>query len=146
MFFGATAGSTSGGVKIIRHIILLKNSFVELKKQLHPSAIIPVRFNGNVVNRDIITNILAFVILYIFIFSIGTVCMALTGVDFITAIGSAGSAIGNVGPGIGDVGPAETYSSIPTTGKYILCVLMFIGRLELFTVLLILTPYFWRDH
>ena len=72
--------------------------------------------------------------------------MALTGVDFITAVGSAGSAIGNIGPGIGDVGPAETYSSIPTIGKYILCTLMFIGRLELFTVLLILTPYFWRDH
>jgi len=146
MFFGATAGSTSGGVKIIRHIILLKNSFVELKKQLHPSAVIPVRFNGNVVNRDIISNILAFVMLYIVVFSLGTVCMALTGVDFITAVGSAGSAIGNIGPGIGDVGPAETYSSIPTIGKYILCTLMFIGRLELFTVLLILTPYFWRDH
>ena len=72
--------------------------------------------------------------------------MSLTGVDFITAVGSAVSAIGNVGPGIGDVGPAETYSSIPTTGKYILCVLMFLGRLELFTVLLILTPFFWRDH
>lgn len=146
MFFGATAGSTSGGVKLIRHMILLKNSFSELKKQLHPSAIIPVRINNSVVTRDVILNIQAFIILYIFLFSIGTILMSLTGVDFITAVGSAGSAIGNVGPGIGDVGPAETYSSIPTTGKYILCVLMFLGRLELFTVLLILTPFFWRDH
>ena len=146
MFFGATAGSTSGGVKLIRHIILLKNSFSELKKQLHPSAIIPVRINNSVITRDVILNIQAFIILYIFLFSIGTMLMSLTGVDFITAVGSAGSAIGNVGPGIGDVGPSETYSSIPTTGKYILCALMFLGRLELFTVLLILTPFFWRDH
>jgi len=146
MFFGATAGSTSGGVKLIRHMILLKNSFVELKKQLHPSAIIPVRINNTVVTRDVILNIQAFIILYIFLFSIGTVLLSLTGVDFITAVGASGSAIGNVGPGIGDVGPSETYSSIPTTGKYILCVLMFLGRLELFTVLLILTPFFWRDH
>ena len=146
MFFGATAGSTSGGVKLIRHIVLIKNIFVELKKQLHPSAVIPIRFNSNVVNRDIVTNILAFMMLYIVLFSIGTILMSLTGVDFITAIGSAGSAIGNIGPGIGDVGPAQTYSQIPVAGKYILCALMFLGRLELFTVLLILTPFFWTDH
>ena len=146
MFFGATAGSTSGGVKLIRHIVLLKNIFVELKKQLHPSAVIPIRFNSNVVSRDIVTNILAFMMLYIVLFSIGTILMSLTGVDFITAVGSAGSAIGNVGPGIGDVGPAQTYSQIPVAGKYILCALMFLGRLELFTVLLILTPFFWTDH
>ena len=84
--------------------------------------------------------------LYIVLFAIGTILMSLTGVDFITAVGSAGSAIGNVGPGIGDVGPAETYSQIPVAGKYILCALMFLGRLELFTVLLILTPFFWTDH
>lgn len=146
MFFGATAGSTSGGVKLIRHIVLIKNIFVELKKQLHPSAVIPIRFNSNVVNRDIVTNILAFMMLYIVLFSIGTILMSLTGVDFITAVGSAGSAIGNIGPGIGDVGPAQTYSQIPVAGKYILCALMFLGRLELFTVLLILTPFFWTDH
>ena len=146
MFFGATAGSTSGGVKLIRHIVLLKNIFVELKKQLHPSAVIPIRFNSNVVSRDIISNILAFMMLYLVLFSIGTILMSLTGVDFITAVGSAGSAIGNVGPGIGDVGPSETYSQIPVAGKYILCALMFLGRLELFTVLLIFTPFFWTDH
>jgi len=146
MFFGATAGSTSGGVKLIRHIVLLKNIFVELKKQLHPSAVIPIRFNSAVVSRDIVTNILAFMMLYIVLFAIGTILMSLTGVDFITAVGSAGSAIGNIGPGIGDVGPAETYSQIPVAGKYILCALMFLGRLELFTVLLILTPFFWTDH
>ena len=144
MFFGASAGSTSGGIKIVRHVILLKNSYIELKKQLHQSGVFPLRFNNNKVPQSVVTNILAFMMLYVVIFSFGSIIMTILGVDFMTAIGSVAATLGNVGPGIGDVGPASNFSSIPNAGKYFLSLLMFIGRLELLTFLLILTPAFWK--
>ena len=144
MFFGASAGSTSGGIKIVRHVVLLKNSYIELKKQLHQQGIFILRFNNTKVPQSVVTNILAFMMLYVVIFSIGSVIMTLMGVDFITAIGSVAATLGNIGPGIGDVGPASNFSSIPDAGKYFLSLLMLIGRLELLTFLLILTPAFWK--
>jgi trk system potassium uptake protein TrkH len=144
MFFGASAGSTSGGIKIVRHVVLLKNSYIELKKQLHQQGVFILRFNNSKVPQSVVTNILAFMMLYVVIFSIGPVIMTLMGVDFITAIGSVAATLGNIGPGIGDVGPASNFSSIPDAGKYFLSLLMLIGRLELLTFLLILTPAFWK--
>ena len=144
MFFGASAGSTSGGIKIVRHVVLLKNSYIELKKQLHQQGVFILRFNNSKVPQSVVTNILAFMMLYVVIFSIGSVIMTLMGVDFITAIGSVAATLGNIGPGIGDVGPANNFSSIPDAGKYFLSLLMLIGRLELLTFLLILTPAFWK--
>ena len=144
MFFGASAGSTSGGIKIVRHVVLLKNSYIELKKQLHQQGVFILRFNNSKVPQSVVTNILAFMMLYVVIFSIGSVIMTLMGVDFITAIGSVAATLGNIGPGIGDVGPASNFSSIPAAGKYFLSLLMLIGRLELLTFLLILTPAFWK--
>ena len=144
MFFGASAGSTAGGVKIVRHIILLKNSILELKRQLHPSAVIPVRFNKKAVPRDITFKTLAFIMIYISIFALGSVVMAALGVDFETAIGSVATSLGNIGPGLGTVGPVDNFAHIPTSGKWFLSFLMLLGRLELFTVLMLLTPYFWR--
>lgn len=144
MFFGASAGSTAGGVKIVRHIVLLKNSVLELKRLLHPSAILPVRLNKKAVHRDITFNILAFIMIYITIFALGSVVMAALGVDFDTAIGSVATSLGNIGPGFGNVGPVDHFGGIPTAGKWFLSFLMLLGRLELFTVLILLTPYFWR--
>ena len=144
MFFGASAGSTSGGIKIVRHVVLLKNSYIELKKQLHQKGVFILRFNNSKVPQSVVTNILAFMMLYVVIFSAGSVIMTLMGVDFITAIGSVAATLGNIGPGIGDVGPASNFSSIPDAGKYFLSLLMLIGRLELLTFLLILTPAFWK--
>ena len=144
MFFGASAGSTSGGIKIVRHVVLLKNSYIELKKQLHQQGVFTLKFNNSKVPQSVITNILAFMMLYVVIFSIGSVIMTLMGVDFITAIGSVAATLGNIGPGIGEVGPASNFSSIPDFGKYFLSLLMLIGRLELLTFLLILTPAFWK--
>jgi len=144
MFFGASAGSTSGGIKIVRHVILLKNSYIELKKQLHQQGVFTLRFNNSKVPQSVVTNILAFMMLYVVIFSLGSIVMTLMGVDFITSIGSVAATLGNVGPGIGDVGPASNFSSIPDVGKYFLSLLMLIGRLELLTFLLILTPAFWK--
>lgn len=144
MFFGASAGSTAGGVKIIRHIILLKSSILELKKQLHPSAVILIKFNKKAVSRDITFNILAFIMIYITIFAFGFIIMAFLGVDFNTAIGSVATSLGNIGPGIGTVGPVDNFAHIPSAGKWFLSFLMLLGRLELFTVLILFTPYFWR--
>ncbi len=144
MFVGASSGSTSGGVKVVRHLLLIKNSFAELKRQVHSNAIIPVRLNQKSVSKDIIFNVLAFLFIYIIIFAIGAVVMGLLGADFNTAIGSVATCLGNIGPGLGDVGPVNNFSTISTPGKWVLSFLMLVGRLELFTVLVLLTPSFWK--
>ncbi|MDQ3394506.1 MAG: TrkH family potassium uptake protein [Bacteroidota bacterium] len=143
LFAGGSAGSTAGGVKIVRHVILFKNSILELKRQLHPSAVIPVRLNGKAVKQEITFNVLAFIMIYIMIFALGSVLMAMIGVDFITAMGSVATSLGNIGPGVGAVGPLDNFSEIPAAGKWLLSFLMLLGRLELFTVLILFTPYFW---
>jgi trk system potassium uptake protein TrkH len=144
MFVGASAGSTAGGVKIVRHLILIKNSVLELKRQIHPSAVIPVRFNKKAVNRDITFNILAFIMIYISIFAMGSVVMGILGLDFMTAIGAVATCLGNIGPGLGSVGPVDNFAHLPDVSKWVLAFLMLLGRLELFTVLILFTPYFWN--
>lgn len=144
MFLGASAGSTAGGVKIVRHFMLIKNSLLELKRQIHPSAVIPVRFNGRAVNRDIIFNILAFIMIYISIFALGSIAMGMLGADFMTSIGAVATCLGNIGPGVGSVGPVDNFAHLPAASKWLLTFLMLLGRLELFTVLILFTPYFWR--
>ncbi|MCF8308317.1 MAG: TrkH family potassium uptake protein [Bacteroidales bacterium] len=145
MFIGGSAGSTGGGIKVMRQLLLFKNGFLELKRMIHPNAIIPVRFNQKTVGRNVIYNILSFFVLYMIIFAISIVVMALVmGLDFETAVGSVAATIGNIGPGIGGVGPVENYAAIPVAGKWFLTFLMLIGRLELFTVLILLSPNFWK--
>jgi trk system potassium uptake protein TrkH len=146
MFIGASAGSTAGGIKIVRHVVLLKNSLLEFKRLIHPNAVLPLRFNNKPVTKDITFNVLAFMIIYIMVFAVGSVIMSLMGVEFITAIGSVATSIGNIGPGLGSVGPVENFASIPLGGKWFLTFLMLLGRLELFTVLILFTPYFWRKN
>ncbi len=145
LFIGGCAGSTGGGIKIVRHQLLIKNSFSELSRLIHPRAVIPVRFNGNSVPNDIISNILAFFLFYIFIFVIGTIVMALIGLDFLSAMGSVATSLGNVGPAIGSVGPSSNFAHIPAFGKWFLSFLMLLGRLELFTILIIFSPSFWKS-
>ncbi len=144
MFMGGSAGSTAGGVKIVRHIILFKNSFLELKRQLHPSAVIPVRLNDKAVHQDITFHVLAFMMLYLSIFATGCIAMSMTGVDFVTAAGAVATSLGNIGPGLGSVGPMDNFANITPAGKWLLSVLMLLGRLELFTVLMLFNPYFWK--
>ncbi len=144
MFVGGSAGSTGGGIKIARHILLLKNSSAELKRSIHPQAIIPVKYNGKAVSQDIIFKVMAFFLIYLTIFFIGTFVMTLFGLDFKSAIGSTIATLGNIGPGIGKVGPAHNYAWIPDMGKWFLSLLMLLGRLELFTVLIIFTSSFWK--
>ncbi|MDB4273930.1 TrkH family potassium uptake protein [Algibacter sp.] len=146
MFLGGSAGSTSGGVKVVRHLILIKNSFLEFKRTLHPNAIIPVRYNNKAINRFIVFNVLAFFILYMLSFIIGALVFSMFEIDFKSAIGLAASTLGNVGPALGDFGPINNYAALPPLAQWWACFLMLIGRLELFTVLILFTPFFWRNR
>jgi len=144
MFFGGSAGSTGGSIKIMRVTLLLKNSYQELKRIIHPNAVIPVRMNKKAVPQQIITNILAFVVIYMLITIIGTIVISSLGYDLDTSVGAVAATIGNIGPGIGMVGPVENYAHFPVFGKWFLSFLMLIGRLELFTVLILFSPAFWK--
>lgn len=146
MFLGGSSGSTSGGVKVLRHLILIKNGLLEFKRSLHPNAIIPLRHNNSVVEKPVVIHVLAFFILYLILFIIGAGVLSLLGLDFVSAIGSSASSIGNVGPALGNFGPTNSFNSLPDLGKYWCAFLMLVGRLELFTVLIIFTPFFWRDY
>lgn len=144
LFIGGCAGSTGGGIKVIRHFILYKNSLLELKRLVHPRAVIPVRVNGKAVNPEIISVVQAFFILYILIFVFTSIIVSLLGLDFASAAGAVAACLGNIGPGIGIVGPAGNFAALPDLVKWILSALMLIGRLELFTVLLLFAPSFWK--
>jgi trk system potassium uptake protein TrkH len=146
MFLGGSTGSTSGGVKVMRHLILIKNGLLEFKRALHPNAILMVRLNKISLEQPIVYNVLAFFILYLILFIIGAGVLSILGLNFTSAIGGAAASLGNVGPGLGEVGPAATYTSLPTPAKLWCALLMLIGRLELFTVLILFTPYYWRKH
>ncbi len=146
MFLGGSAGSTSGGVKVVRQLILIKNSFFEFKRALHPNAILPVRYNGKSVSKDIVFNVLGFFMLYMLSFIVGALVFSMFQMDFASAIGLSASSLGNVGPALGDFGPVNNYSALPPLGKWWASFLMLIGRLELFTVLILLTPFFWRNR
>ncbi|MBN2637509.1 MAG: TrkH family potassium uptake protein [Bacteroidales bacterium] len=144
MFVGGMAGSTGGGVKIIRHILLFKNSRLELKRSLHPNALIPVKYDGKNVSQQIIFNVMAFFLLYVSVFAVGTFLLTLLGLDLPTSMGASIASLGNIGPGIGSVGPVDNYAFLPDMAKWILSVLMLLGRLELFTVLVVFSPSFWK--
>ncbi|MBN2669210.1 MAG: TrkH family potassium uptake protein [Bacteroidales bacterium] len=144
MFIGGSAGSTGGGPKVLRIMLLLKNSYFEFKRLIHPKAIIPVRFNKRAVDPKIIANIQAFLVVYIILFVIGTISMSAIGLDLDSSMGAVIACLGNIGPGIADVGPANNFYNIPDVGKWILSFAMLVGRLELFTVLVLFTPHYWK--
>ena len=146
LFSGASAGSTSGGIKIVRIILLIKNGLLEFKRRLHPKAVIPVMLNKQVISSTVTYNLLAFIFLYLFVFTLGSISLSFLGVDMLTSISAVASAVGNVGPGIADVGPSSSFSQLPTSAKWILSLLMLMGRLELFTVCVLFTPYFWKRN
>lgn len=145
-FTGGSAGSTSGGVKVVRHIIMLKNSFLEFKKSLHPNAIIPVRYDGKSVSQNIVFNVISFFIIYMLIFIVSSVILTLLGLDFMSALGAAASSLGNIGPAIGSVSPVDNFAHLSSAAKWFCSFLMLIGRLELFTVLILFTPFFWKKN
>ncbi|MDI6767941.1 MAG: potassium transporter TrkG [Bacteroidota bacterium] len=144
MFPGGCAGSTAGAMKNVRVLLLLKNSFSEAKRILHPKATIPVKFNGKNVHPDILSMIASFFVFYISTFALSTLILIVTGVDIISAISGVASCMGGVGPGLNSVGPMTNYSTIPIIGKWVLASDMLLGRLELFTIMVIFTRSFWK--
>ncbi|MCB0793416.1 MAG: TrkH family potassium uptake protein [Flavobacteriales bacterium] len=146
LFVGGSSGSTSGGVKIVRFTVVIKNGLLELRRILHPRAIFPVRLDKYALNESITFNILGFFLLYVTIFVFGSMVLSAMGFDLVTAIGATATSLGNVGPGIGGVGPMDNFAWISDPGKYFLALLMLIGRLEVFTVLVLFTRAFWTDR
>ncbi|MGN0236175.1 MAG: TrkH family potassium uptake protein [Paludibacteraceae bacterium] len=144
MFTGASSGSTAGGIKWVRLGIFAKSALVELQRRIHPNAIIPVRFNGRAVSEQTISNVMAFLFFYLIIIMLTVIVFCATGVAFDEAIGTAVSAMGNVGVSIGQFGPLGSYADFPTIAKWTMTFVMLIGRLEIFTVLLLFTKALWK--
>lgn len=143
MLMGACAGSTSGGLKCIRMVILAKIARNEFKHILHPNAILPVRLNKQVVPPSVQSTVLAFCFIYAAISIVSVLIMMSLGIDFLESVGCVVSSISNMGPGLGDTGPAFSWNALPDLAKWLMSFLMLLGRLELFTVLLLFTPEFW---
>ena len=145
MFVGGSAGSTAGGFKVMRHLLIIKNGLLQFKRILHPHAILPIRYNEKSVSSEIMFNILGFFIVYMLSFIAGALVFSILGLDFESSLGVSASSLGNVGPSIGDFGPSSNFYNLPFLAKWWASFLMLLGRLELYTVLIIITPYFWRN-
>lgn len=146
MAIGACAGSTAGGIKIIRIIICAKSVFNELVLMLHPRAVLGVRIGKQIVPDNKVRQALSFIFIYILLVVIAMTCYSLLGADVDTALGSSISMLSNVGPGTGIAGPAGTFAVVPPAGKWLMSAYMLIGRLEIFTVLFLFMPTYWKDR
>ena len=146
MFVGGCAGSTGGGMKNIRILVLLKLIKREVAKIFHPRAVIPIKTGDKVVPNETVASISSFFILYIIIFVLGTIVISLEGIDFESSAGAVAATLGNVGPGLGLVGPARTYSQFSKLGKMTLSIFMLLGRLELFTIIALFAPKTWKKE
>ncbi len=144
MFFGGSAGSTSGTIKCIRLLLLFKIGYREVYRLVHPHAVTPIKLGGKVVPQDVITGVTGFTLAYISVFVVSSVILASLGIDPLVSISASATTIGNIGPGLGFVGPAGNYSAIPELGKWVLILDMLLGRLEVYTFLILLLPAFWR--
>jgi trk system potassium uptake protein TrkH len=144
MAVGGCAGSTGGGIKVMRLLLLLKVSKLELVKLMHPRAITTIWFNGRAVKPDLATNVLGFFLLFMMVYGLGVVALTLGGRDLITAVGATAASLGNIGPGLGEVGPAFNYGHFMAWEKWLLMFFMLAGRLEIYTVLVLFMPAAWR--
>jgi len=144
MFIGGCAGSTGGGMKVVRLLLLIEYGYRELFRSLHPKAILPIRLGRQMVPQGVMEAILSFFILYIFIFAVASLILSILGMDTVSATSAAATALGNVGPGFNIIGPAAHFGGVHPIGKLVLILCMWIGRLEIFTVLVLLIPDFWR--
>ena len=140
---GCCAGSTGGGIKVIRIILIIKQGFRELQRLIHPNAVIPVKLGGQRVQDRVIESVWGFFSVYVMAYMAMLLSLLATGQDITTAFTAVGAAINNLGPGLGEV--SQTYGDIPSTAKWILCLGMLLGRLEVFTLLVLFSPHFWRS-
>jgi trk system potassium uptake protein TrkH len=144
MFAGGCTGSTSGGIKMARHLIALKNIRYAFVKLVHPNAIYQIKLNEKPVTEKSNVSIISFIVLYLFIFFTGTIIVVISGSDNVSAAGAVAASMANLGPGLGSVGPMSNYAHLPHLTKYVLCWLMIIGRLEIYTVFILFTRSFWK--
>jgi len=144
MFLGASAGSTGGGMKCLRIMLCFKYCYKELFSLIHPRAVTHIKIGGNTVPDDVMRSVLGFLVLYVGLFALSSVVLAGLGVDFITSFAAVAATMGNIGPGFGAVGPVENFAIIPVAGKWLLIWCMLLGRLEIFTVIILVVPEFWR--
>jgi trk system potassium uptake protein TrkH len=144
LFSGASIGSTTGGIKMGRHLVVIKNIRSAFVKINHPNAVSGIKYNGKVLSEKVNTTILSFVVLYLFIFMAGTLIVVVTGLDIITAASAVVASLGNIGPGLGTVGPMSNYAHLPGITKLILSLLMILGRLEIISVFALFTRTFWK--
>jgi trk system potassium uptake protein TrkH len=144
MFLGASAGSTGGGMKILRIMLCLKYCYKELFSLIHPHSVSFVKLGGKTVPEDVMRSILGFLSLYVILFIVCSVALAGLGVDIVTSFAAVAATIGNIGPGLGMVGPTDNFAHIPVIGKWILIWCMLLGRLEIFTVIILVVPEFWK--
>jgi len=142
--FATCSGSTGGGIKMIRAIVLYRQIYRDMVRMLHPSAIIPVKVAGQRVAGTVIVGVLAYFFVWIATLVVATLLLAVTGLDLVTALSAAAASLSNIGPGLHDVGPASNFSGLSDIQTWICTSVMLLGRLELFTVLVIFTPAFWR--
>jgi len=144
MFFGGSAGSTGSGIKIARVSLILKYILSETKRLLHPRAIIPIRIGERLIPDEVIRNALGFTLFYVSIFILVSIFLTALGLDMVSAFGATAACIGNIGPGLGSVGPSANYAHLPDIAKWLLSMCMLLGRLEIFTVIVLLSRSFWR--
>ena len=144
MFFGGCAGSTGGGMKQVRFLLLIKQGYHEIKQLIMPHAVLPIKLNGKVIPTETMTNILGFFFIGTGVFATATIFLTWLGLDLMTASSAVVSALMNIGPGLGSVGPTNNYAHIAPSGKWILCFCMVLGRLELYTVLVLFAPQLWK--
>tara|TARA_Y100000031_G_C8043273_1_gene302705 strand:- start:92 stop:688 length:597 start_codon:yes stop_codon:yes gene_type:complete len=144
MFVGGMGGSTGGGMKIVRVILILKYIAIETRQMLHAKAIIPIRIGSRYISSEVIRNTVGFFLFYVFIFATTTLILSAMDLDLNSSVGLAASAIGNIGPAFGDFGPTENYAMLPAIGKWLLSFCMLLGRLEIFTVMVLFSRTF-RD-
>jgi trk system potassium uptake protein TrkH len=143
MFVGGMSGSTAGGAKTLRVHILLRHVVAELKKSVHPRAVVVTRVGEKTIKEDALLNVLAFLLLFALLYAAGVGAMALLGHDLATAVGASAAAIGNIGPGLGGVGAVDHYGWMGPGSHLVLMFLMLVGRLEIFTILLLFHPDLW---
>jgi len=144
MFIGASAGSTGGGMKCARLIVCFKYCYRELFKLIHPRSISHIKINNIVIPDELLRSIMGFLALYLLLFVISSIVLASMGIDMMTSLGAVASCIGNIGPGFGTVGPAENFAHLPVPGKWLLAWCMLLGRLEIYTVIILFVPEFWK--
>jgi trk system potassium uptake protein TrkH len=144
MFIGACGGSTGGAIKVVRVLALIKHTRVMMRKAIFPKAMIPMKLNQKPLSEGIIRDIISFLFLYILVAIAASVVLCFLGLNLETAISAVAATLGNVGPGLGGVGPISNYAGLPNPAKFILIICMWLGRLELFTVIMIFSPRFWK--